>query len=368
MMPFTVTPKSITFVLDNRLRHLDTSHTNFEAVKARLKTIQYTEIELMNRSSTVDGDATPLPSIPELLDGLRDLVDIPSFIAKVSLGRVKVSDDKVLFDGTQVHGHIAERLLGLLREGFDVRPLMRFMERLHTAPIKGVQDQFLRWLEASKLPLTEDGCFIAYKYVKSDYTDGYTGRIDNSIGAVIPRLAPNSINTNRNVTCAESGYHFCSFGYLGGSHPHVMLVKIAPEDVASFPDGEIAKGRCLFYEIIGEVPADELQARRVESTPVYLGSESDMYHYGEETDEFAFEVDVAVAPEEDDPPIRTYVAPVPANGKTGRDRWVERLKGVEFGGKRLTPKRLGKLLTKHGQRETSRLTGIPRSTLQGWIE
>jgi transcriptional regulator with XRE-family HTH domain len=202
------------------------------------------------------------------LDALRDLVDIPSFIAKVTEGRVQVSDNQVRFDGKPIEGHIADRLMGLLREGMDIRPLARFLERLDRAVIKDVRDQFLRWVENSNLPLTDDGCIIAYKYVRENYTDGWTGTIDNKVGAAIPRLTPNAINTNRNETCAASGYHFCSFGYLSGSHDRVMLVKIAPEDVCSFPDGEIAKGRTLFYEVIGEVPMEALQARKVEQSSI----------------------------------------------------------------------------------------------------
>ena len=51
--------------------------------------------------------------------------------------------------------------------------------------VRTSKDQFLRWLEASNMPLTEDGCFIAYKYVDDNYKDGWTHTIDNKIGALI---------------------------------------------------------------------------------------------------------------------------------------------------------------------------------------
>lgn len=355
MIPFTITPKSITLVLDNRHRQLDASHVNFDAVKNWLKV------------GTLS------------LDSLRELVDIPSFIAKVSEGRVQISDNEVRFDGETVHGHIAERLLALLREGLPVLPLMRFMERLAQAPIAGVKDQFLRWVEKSNLPLTEDGCVIAYKYVNADYKDAHTNTIDNSLGASPPRLEPNSINTNRNVTCAQSGYHFCSFGYLGGSHPHVMLVKIAPEDVCSFPDSEEAKGRCLWYKVVGEVPADELGARKVEASPIYdgmyappshelvvagaVGSTDEDEGYSNEDADVLEDVGVDLNVLD-----RARAAEEGAAKPISRPRLAERLKGITYQGKRLTQKRLMKLVGKVGQREASRRTGIPRSTMQGWLD
>lgn len=405
MIPVTMTPSSITFMLDNRHRHVAKSHANFEAVKRQLRVIQQVE------GGKWHDEAELFAAVACELDVLRGLVDIPTFIATISEGRVSANATEVRFDGKVVHGHVAERLLGLLAEGFDVRPLMKFLDRLAGNPIETSRDELLNWLEHSKLPLTEDGCFVAYKFVDADYKDQHTHTIDNSFGAVIPRLDPAKVNTDRHMTCADSGYHFCSFDYLSGSHPHVMVVKIAPEDVASFPyDSEIAKGRCMFYEVIGEVPADELRERRVEDRPIYNGTHaSDPSPYQDdrqdedEDEEGADEdhsghaahidddghqnhggagedagetlnratmdavtdalVDAAAPPET----LGEAVAKAAAR-PTGRQTWVMRLKGIEYDGRALTPKRLGKLITKHGQRQVSRMTGIPRSTLQDWLK
>lgn len=375
MIPMTITKSSISFVLDKRHRQLPSSAANFEPVKAALKRIQ-------------KGDHAAL-------DDLRLLSDIPTFIATVSQGRVALNDSEVRIDGQKVHGHIAERLLTLLREGLDVTPWARFVDRLLANTVITERDDFLSWLEHSNFPITEDGCFIAYKFVNAQYRDAHTGKIDNRVGAVIPRLAPDSINTDRYQTCAASGYHFCSYDYLGsylnGSHP-IMIVKIAPEDVASFPPNEIAKGRCLFYEIIDEISQEDLRSRKIETGTVYNGMVEDPSPYQDEAPEVPeederdedcsdFNEQDESDDESDDVSIDTVVMVVDAGFEglgekvakaaakpTGRQLWLERLRGRTYEDEPLSQKRLLKLIGKHGQREVSRRTGIPRATLQGWLK
>lgn len=368
-IPFTRTPTSITLVVDSRHRQIDRSHANFNRVADQLKFMR-----------TITEEA----EYGRAVDQLRTFIDIPAFVALVTEGRVQISKNEVRVDGQTTHGHIAERLLEMLREGFDVLPLARMLQRLDDAPIKNVKDQFLRWLEKSHMPLTEDGCVIAYKYVREDYTDGWSGRIDNHVGAVIQRLEVNSVNADPENTCAASGYHFCSFGYLHGQQPRIMLVKIAPEDVCSFPSTEEAKGRCLFYEIIDEVPSDELPGRRVEQSPMYPapepGYDARDLHEDEQDDEPEDEAedeadgdgeeDTANHPTihanrlEDGAPKKVVVA----KNLSPRELWKARLEGKELGGRPLTQRKLLKLVGKHGQRKAALLTGIPRTTMQGWLE
>jgi hypothetical protein len=359
---FTITPSSISVVLQGRPRQLNNTHMNFLAVREALKQLDQARLAGDEEAHTI------------LLDKLHQFVDVPTFIAIVTEGRVQVGKDGVRFDGKPLSGHFTDRLIGLLSEGFDVRPLARMLDRLDKAPVADAKDGFLRWLEKSNMPLCEDGCFIAYKYVRADYMDGFSGRINNAIGAVIPRLEVDGVNTDRNQTCAESGYHFCSFGYLCGQQPRVMLVKIAPEDVASFPDSEAAKGRCLFYEIVDEVPASELGRREVEDRPVYGASPSAFPIQDWDEQEDADEEDDGSEEEEGESlnpqanvatPQRAPRSQKKGGGLTGKQRWLARLAATKVSGKKLTEASIKVLVAKHGQREVSRRTGIPRSTLQG---
>jgi hypothetical protein len=113
------------------------------------------------------------------------------------------------------------------------------------------------FLEASQLPITEDGCFLAYKRIRSDYTDVHSGSFDNSIGQVVS-MPRNEVDEDKDRTCS-AGLHFCSRAYL----PHfcgdrIVVLKINPADVVAIPsDYNNAKGRACRYEVIQELEAQE---------------------------------------------------------------------------------------------------------------
>lgn len=161
-----------------------------------------------------------------------------------------------------LHNAIVDRIIKMADDGFDVGPLMKFLANLLNNPDKTSIDELYMFLEASALPITEDGCFIAYKIVKNDYMDIYSGTTRNKIGDT-PSMPRFEVDTNRHNTCSR-GLHFCSKTYLphygtqraGGDR--CMLVKVNPADVVSIPsDYNNAKGRAWKYEVVGEMNATE---------------------------------------------------------------------------------------------------------------
>jgi hypothetical protein len=180
---------------------------------------------------------------------------------------VHVDADQIFYNGEPLHNVVTDRILKLLSEGFDIMPMVRFLERLMKNPsFTAIQELYL-FLEAANLPVDEDGYFYAYKRITSDWKDQYTKTIDNSIGAT-PSMPRGAVNDKRDHTCAE-GLHFCAYGYLssyGADHGgRVVIVKIDPADVVSIPsDYQNQKGRCCKYEVVREV---ELDGRRETSMP-----------------------------------------------------------------------------------------------------
>ena len=161
---------------------------------------------------------------------------------------------------TVLHNALVDRIIAMAQEGFDVGPMVRFMSNLLCNPIASAVEEAYLFLEACKLPITDDGCFIAYKIVQEDYMDIYSRTMSNKIGAVLemPRF---EVDSNRNNTCSR-GLHFCSKEYLNAygsssrSTDRAMLVKINPADIVSIPsDYNNAKGRAWRYEVVGEVPS-----------------------------------------------------------------------------------------------------------------
>jgi len=90
------------------------------------------------------------------------------FVVRLSGGRVMYS-----WKGQpekELHNSMTERVIRMAQEGYDVKPLVNFMTNLMNNPSKTSIDELYLFLEATGLPITSDGHFIAYKIVRDDYT------------------------------------------------------------------------------------------------------------------------------------------------------------------------------------------------------
>ena len=194
-------------------------------------------------------------------DALRDLVEPKKAIVDFGKGYVSIEGNKVFWKGTPFHNALSTRMVEMYQDGFPIDPMVRFMENLMQNPSKRSVDQVYGFLEKNKLPITEDGYFLAYKKVREDYLDIHSGTISNKIGETV-EMDRNQVDDNPDSHCS-TGLHFCSESYLdhfGRSNQPVMILKINPADVVSIPtDYNGAKGRCAKYTVVGQVngnPAD----------------------------------------------------------------------------------------------------------------
>jgi hypothetical protein len=221
---------SIAIVVDGKHSyHASWTHRNFDAIVEAAKAKQW--------------------------DKIAGLVDVGTAITSFGRGLVQVVDGEVLVNGNVVHSTLTERIITMIDEGFDVAPFVLFYENLLSNPSKRSIDELYGFLEVSNLPITEDGHFLAYKKVQSNYLDIHSGTFDNSVGATCSMLR-DQVDDDKERTCSH-GLHFCSKEYLnkfGNTTSRVMIVKINPRDVVSIPiDYNNAKGRCCEYLVIGEV-------------------------------------------------------------------------------------------------------------------
>lgn len=237
MLAYIITPNTINLSINGRMRSVNSEQPNFDAVKEALK------------------------EDPVNIERVKELLDISTFVAEVSLGRVELNKNEVRLDGEPVHSVLADRLSQQFRAGFSVKPLANFLERMTNNPSQTARDELYIWLEHSNMPITEDGCFLAFKKVRDDYTSFFDHKTDNSIGAK-PEIPREQVTNDRSVTCSR-GLHFCSYAYLPfyyGDAGRVVVLKIDPADVVSIPeDYNNAKGRAWTYEIVGEVPENEAE-------------------------------------------------------------------------------------------------------------
>ena len=171
-------------------------------------------------------------------------------INKYGLGQITVVDGVIYYQDIEVHNTVTERIVRMMGEGFDVDPMLRFLENLMDNPSNRSVKDLYRFLEHNSLPITSDGHFLAYKYVTDDFKDCYSRTKDNSVGSTVT-MERRDVEDNPDVTCS-SGLHFCSIDYLGGGGSNVVILKINPADVVSIPtDYNNAKGRCCKYKVVG---------------------------------------------------------------------------------------------------------------------
>tara|TARA_A100001391_G_scaffold163483_2_gene123013 strand:- start:1965 stop:2780 length:816 start_codon:yes stop_codon:yes gene_type:complete len=141
--------------------------------------------------------------------------------------------------------------------GIPVDPFLMFVARLQRNPSVRARTSLLEWITANNMPVTEDGCFIAFKIVKEDYWDIYTGKTFYHKPGSVVSMERGDVDEDPDRTCS-SGAHFCGEGYLPyygtRNGNRIVILKIAPEDVVSFPtDYNLAKGRACGYKVIQEL-------------------------------------------------------------------------------------------------------------------
>ena len=149
---------------------------------------------------------------------INDLLDknlaIKKFVEKDSDGQAKVVNNVVYFNNIEIHNTLATRIIEFMHEGLPFKHLLKFMENMAENPSYQSQKELYDFLEHKGLPITEDGCFLAYKAIKSNWTDKHTGKIDNSIGKVVKEKRQN-VDDDRTKDCSK-GLHCGALDYVYG--------------------------------------------------------------------------------------------------------------------------------------------------------
>jgi len=183
---------------------------------------------------------------------------------------IEVKDGNLYVFDEPVHSTLATRVLSFLEAGLDCVHLFKFILKLNLNPSKRAVDELYTFLEHRALPITDNGNFLAYKAVREDYSDKYTGKFINTIDAVL-EMPRNKVDDDKNVGCSY-GFHAGTVEYAKdfmGREGHLMIVEINPADVVSIPtDCQFQKLRTCKYKVVGEYEidlTDPLYASRFET-------------------------------------------------------------------------------------------------------
>ena len=189
----------------------------------------------------------------------------------------------VSYKGENLPQVLAKKVLTFVEQNLPIDLFLKFWENLRQNPSYSSIRELYDFLAYKDLPLTEDGCFLAYKGVQSDFysvngnmetrvlkgTVNSAGQIYNGIGEKI-EVERRDVCDDRNVYCA-SGIHVGSLDYAKRWASNVVVVKVNPKDVVSVPsDCACQKCRCSAYEVIAEYK-EEILAPVVDENlePIY---------------------------------------------------------------------------------------------------
>lgn len=206
---------------------------------------------------------------------------------------VKVTEDGVYFNGKRMHNCLSDKIMEFMAEGIPFTPIVLLLEnftnnqliKLASNPevlvmmnkrpdqadevIDELTDDFFSFLNHRNMPITEDGCFLAYKTLDGNYwskhgnkktilTKGKTndqGQIYNAPGEEI-ECERGQVDPSRVHECSY-GLHVGCLEYSGpngwyhSSSDKIVVVKVNPKDVIAVPpDHNRTKMRVCSYTVI----------------------------------------------------------------------------------------------------------------------
>jgi hypothetical protein len=240
-------PQSVSLVIRGKPYNLSATHQNFQGVLNELKKAAPDEKKIVA------------------------LIDAQEALLEFSNKTVTVSGGGVYYKGNKIGGTVVTRLLEFMRTGLPYEPLLRFLQNLPDN--ERARDALYSFLENKGLTLTPDGCFLAYKGVRADYTSGYPNNLPSLKGPMVTRESGKYLrfkagdklrcdredcDLNTSVECSK-GIHVGSHDFAKGytSNGHMMLVKVNPKDTVSIPHSHGEKVRVCAVEVLADLASPE---------------------------------------------------------------------------------------------------------------
>lgn len=190
-------------------------------------------------------------------DQIPNLVSASKRIENFSKGNFLVKDGQIFVNGVLAPKVLGDKILKFANEGLPYQPLVKFAENLQKNPSFRAVNELFEFLEKNDHPITDNGNFIAYKKVCSNFLDNYTKTIDNSVGKTV-EMPRNQVNEDPNQTCSQ-GLHVANWDYAynkysAGADSKMIEVEVNPADVVAVPvDYNQSKMRVCKYVVISVV-------------------------------------------------------------------------------------------------------------------
>ena len=141
-----------------------------------LSTTSIVVIHIDGKQYTVGKDHPNFDAIKDIADsgdhsGIESLIDVSAAINNVddfSIGCVESQGDVILYKGEPLHTSLTKRIIQLHYCGQPIEKLVVFLTNLMDNPSSSAITELYDFLDFGNLPITEDGCFLAYKNLREN--------------------------------------------------------------------------------------------------------------------------------------------------------------------------------------------------------
>lgn len=245
------------------------STSNNNTVPYTIKTNGAVTLYLNGECLTI---ATDHPNYSKIIDAIKagdfsnidSLVNVSKAVINYAGDKVSIVDGQVFYGSFPLHNTLTSRVLKMMNEGFKFDHMLKFLENLLANSSNRAVNETYTFLENYGLPITDDGCFLAYKAVRGDYKDIYSGKLDNTVGKVVT-MPRNMVDEVYERDCS-TGLHVGALDYVvqyghfqkdcplveGGNR--LLIVKVNPANVVSVPQYEShPKMRVCEYTVVSEI-------------------------------------------------------------------------------------------------------------------
>ena len=238
-IPYVIkTNGSVTLYLKNECLTVATDHPNYNKIIEAIKAGEFDKIDT--------------------------LVNVSKAVTQYAKGQITVLNGEVFYGTFALHNTLTNRMLAMMNEGFKFDHMVKFLENLMQNTSNRAVNETYTFLENYGLPITDDGCFLAYKAVRNDYKDIYSGKLDNRVGCA-PSMPRNMVDEVYERDCS-TGLHVGALDYVvqyghfvkgaeiieGGNR--LLVVKVNPKDVVSVPKYDNhPKMRVSQYLVVSEI-------------------------------------------------------------------------------------------------------------------
>jgi hypothetical protein len=227
------TPNGITVFVDGQPYYVTEEHPKFERI---LEIVENTDES-------------------ETLEEFMSIVKPPSeHELKTSVnGPLVYENEKIYFREGEYNEELEPRLCQeiemLNRRGMSLEPVVNFCRNMVQNPSYDSRQRMFSFLNNEGLPITPDGHFLAYKYVRDDFYDAHSGTVLYEIGTSV-KMNRRDCDDNPNNSCS-TGLHVGGLDYASYG-PKTLVLKVNPKDVVTVPYNESQKMRTCEVFVVKE--------------------------------------------------------------------------------------------------------------------